>query len=180
MDSTEVSEIARRTRLRYEWARLRRAALGFAPVLLVVAGATALARRPTLTGVLGVAAFVMGAALLWDGRDPKRAVLPGVLSGLVPLSLALCANRLHVCTGDGCVSWCVPACSLGGLVAGFLVARAGHQRRRAPSFWLAASALAFLIGGMGCACVGYSGLLGLALGFGVGVLPGLLHRGEQS
>jgi hypothetical protein len=176
MDSIEVSAIARRTRIRYEWARLKRALLGLAPLLLVVAVAAAVARRPALTGAFGLAAFVSGAALLWYGRDPQRAVLPGVLSGLVPLMLALCANRLHFCSGGACISWCMPACSLGGLVAGFLVARSGNRRRAGPSFWLASSALALLTGAMGCACVGYSGLAGLALGFAVGVTPGLLRR----
>ena len=176
MDSTRVSAIARRTRVRYEWSRVKRAAIGLAPLLVVVAVATAVARRPAMTGAFGFAAFISGATLLWYGRDPQRAVLPGVLAGLVPLVLALCANRLHFCTGGACVSWCMPACSLGGLVSGFLVARVGSQRRAAPSFWLASSALALLVGAMGCACVGYAGLAGLALGFGVGVMPGLLRR----
>jgi hypothetical protein len=176
MDSTELSEVERRTRARYEWARAKRAVVGFAPLLLVVAVATAVARHPSVTGALGIAAFIAGAVMLWYGRDPKRAVLPGVLAGLVPLALALCTSHMHGCTGDGCMMMCVPACSVGGLVAGLAVASVGNQRRAGAVFWLSASALALLTGAMGCACVGYSGIAGLAIGFTAGVVPGLLRR----
>ena len=177
MDSTELTEVERRTRARYEWARAKRALLGFAPLLLVVAMATAIARHPSATGAFGVAAFVAGAAMLWYGRDPKRAVLPGVLAGFVPLVLVLCTSHMHGCTGDDCMMMCVPACSVGGLVAGLAVASVGNQRRAGAVFWLSASALALLTGAMGCACVGYSGVVGLAIGFSAGVVPGLLRRG---
>jgi hypothetical protein len=144
--------------------------------LVVVAVATSVARHPSATGALGFAAFVAGAVMLWYGRDPKRAVLPGVLAGFVPLVLALCTSHMHDCTGDGCMMMCVPACSVGGLVAGLAVASVGNQRRAGAVIWLSASALALLTGAMGCACVGYSGVAGLAIGFAAGVVPGLLRR----
>ena len=118
----------------------------------------------------------MGSAMLWYGRDPKRAVLPGVLAGLVPLGLALCSSCVHGCAGDCCLMMCVPACAVGGLVAGLAVASVASQRKASTVFWLSASALALLTGAMGCACMGYSGVLGLAAGFTVGVVPGLLRR----
>lgn len=176
MDSTELTEVERRTRVRYEWARAKRALIGFAPLLLVVAVATAVARHPSLTGAFGIGAFIAGAMMLWYGRDPKRAVLPGVVAGFVPLGLALCTSHLHGCMGDRCMMMCVPACSLGGLVAGLAVASVGNQRRAGAVFWLSASGLALLTGAMGCACVGYSGVAGLAIGFAAGVVPGLLGR----
>jgi len=71
---------------------------------------------------------------------------------------------------------CVPVCSVGGLVAGLAVASIGNQRRAGVVFWLSASTLALLTGAMGCACVGYSGVAGLAVGFAAGVVPGLLRR----
>jgi hypothetical protein len=176
MDSTELVKVERRTRARYEWARAKRALVGFAPLLLVVTVATAVARHPSATGAFGIGAFIAGAVMLWYGRDPKRAVLPGVLAGLVPLVLALCTSHMHACTGDSCMMMCVPACSVGGLVAGLAVAGVGNQRRAGAVFWLSASALALLTGAMGCACVGYSGVAGLAVGFAAGVVPGLLRR----
>jgi hypothetical protein len=113
---------------------------------------------------------------LWYGRDPQRAVLPGVAAGLVPLVLALCANHVHACGVDGCTTLCVPACAVGGVVAGLAVAGVGNQRKAGPWFWASASALALLTGAMGCACVGSAGVVGLGLGFGAGMVPGLLRR----
>ena len=114
--------------------------------------------------------------MLWYGRDPQKAVLPGIAAGLVPLVFALCANHMHACGADGCSSLCVPACALGGVVAGLAVASVGNQRNTGPWFWVSASSLALLTGAMGCACIGYSGVIGLGLGFGAGMVPGLLRR----
>jgi len=124
----------------------------------------------------GLATAAAGAAMLWYGRDPQKAVLPGIAAGLVPLVLALCANQMHVCGPDGCSSLCVPACTLGGVVAGLAVAAVGNQRRAGIWFWFSASSLALLTGAMGCACIGYSGIVGLGIGFAVGAVPGLLRR----
>ncbi len=176
MDLTELAEVERRTRARYEWARAKRALIGFAPLLLVIVVAMAVAKHPSVTGAFGFGAFIAGVVMLWYGRDPKRAVLPGVLAGFLPLVLALCTSHMHGCTGDGCMMMCVPACSVGGLVAGLAVASVGNQRRAGALFWLSASALALLTGAMGCACVGYSGVSGLGIGFTAGVVPGMLRR----
>jgi len=115
--------------------------------------------------------------LLWYGRDYRRAVLPGLIAGIVPLVLTLCANHIeHACLGDRCMALCIPACATGGVVAGIIVAFFGIRRQRGPGFWIAASSVALLTGAMGCGCVGYAGLVGLAVGFGVGLAPGLLGR----
>ena len=45
MDS--VSQIERRARIRYEMGRMRRALVGFAPVLIIVAVAAVFAKRPS-------------------------------------------------------------------------------------------------------------------------------------
>ena len=45
--------------------------------------------------------MTIGAAMLWYGRDPQKAVLPGIVAGLVPLVFALCANHMHACGADG-------------------------------------------------------------------------------
>jgi hypothetical protein len=176
MDSTDLTRFERRARVGYEFARLRRAFVGFAPLLGVIAVAVALARHPSATAAFGLAAFLVGLALLWYGRDVRRAVLPGVAAGLVPLVLALCANHMHYCTGDGCMMLCVPACAVGGLAAGLAVAGIGNQRRAGMAFWLPASGLALLTGAMGCSCVGYAGVVGLALGYAAGLVPGALRR----
>ena len=141
MDSIDLVAAERRARLRYEWTRARRALIGFAPVLLVVLGASALTPRPAWVWFFGLGLFAVGVVLLWYGRDLRRAVLPGVAAGLVPLILAVCANHLgHVCMGDECMTWCVPACTAGGIVAGLAVASVGLGRRSGAGFWLSASA----------------------------------------
>ncbi len=176
MDTVDLTRVERRARARYEWARAWTATLGFAPVLIIVASAAILGRHSYATLALGVGMFVAGAVMLWYGREPKRAVLPGVLAGLIPLALVLCANHLHGCTGDDCMMVCMPACVAGGVVAGFVVAAVAARRRASIAFWVSASGLTLLTGAMGCACIGYAGVLGLAAGYLVGVIPGLIRR----
>lgn len=176
MDSPDLSRRRRRARVAYELGRARRALLGAAPMVLIIAVAASIAHRPVSTAWFGLAAATAAVVMLWYGRDPQRAVLPGIAAGLVPLALALGATHIHSCGPDGCASWCMPACTLGGVVAGLGVASVGNQRRAGVWFWLPASGLALLTGAMGCACVGYSGVIGLGLGYAAGVVPGLLRR----
>jgi hypothetical protein len=176
MDSTDLAQLQRRARIRYELQRLRRSLLGVAPILPIVALAAVVTHRPESTLWFGFATLALGAAMLWHGRDPQRAVLPGVVSGLVPLVLSLCANHIHSCGMETCSSLCVPACTLGGVVAGLTVASVGNARRVGGWFWLSASSLALLTGAMGCSCVGYSGVLGLGVGYLAGMIPGILLR----
>lgn len=176
MDSTDLTALMQRARRGYELARVRRALLGVAPLLLIVPLAACVNLHPESALLFGAATFVIGALLLWYGREPQKAVLPGVAAGLVPLIMALAANRMHYCGPDGCSSLCVPACTLGGVVAGLVVARVGHTRRAGAWYWLSASSLALLTGAMGCSCVGYSGIAGLGAGFIVGLVPVLARR----
>ena len=172
MDSTELEKLRRRARLKYEWSRLSRALLGFAPVLLIVVLAACVAKRPSSTLLFGAGMFSVGVVLLWYGRDLKRAVLPGLAAGFVPMVLALCANHMgHYCTGDECMSLCVPACAGGGTVAGLTVAYFGYRGNHGLAYWGASSVVALLTGAMGCACIGYSGLLGLGAGYLASLVP---------
>ena len=172
MDSTELQRIERRARLRYEWSRARRAVLGFGPSVIVVGIAGIFAPRPLSALLFGAMMFAAGVALLWYGRTVKRAVLPGLLAGIVPLTLTLCANGIeHACAGDACFALCIPACAAGGGVAGFAVAVVGFRGRHGRGFWLAASLIALLTGAMGCICAGSAGLAALGLGYVAGVAP---------
>jgi len=177
MGSTDLAKLQRRARLKYEWARLSRAAWGFAPVLLIVVVAASAAKRPSASLCFGAAMFCVGVVSLWYGRDLKRAVLPGLAAGLVPLAFALCANQIgHYCTGEACVSLCLPACATGGVLAGLAVAYFGYRGKHGLGYAAAGSAVALLTGAMGCACVGYSGLLGLGTGYLLGLLPLVARR----
>jgi len=177
MDSVDLSKLERRARRKYEWHRARTALLGFAPALLVVAIACAMNKHPSTALVFGAGMFVVGVALLWYGREIRRAVLPGLAMGLFPLTLALCANHLgHACMGTHCMKLCLPACTLGGLLAGAGVSLIGLRWKQGVSFWIGASGLTFLTGAMGCSCVGYAGIAGLTLGYLLGSIPLLLRR----
>lgn len=175
MDSNDLQALERRARRRYEWARLRRAMLGFSPALVIVAAAAMNAHRPGSAASFGVAMFAAGVLLLWYGRDVRRAVLPGVALGVLPLVLALCANHMHGCSQGVCMSWCVPACAIGGLGAGVGIAVIGHRARRSIGYWAGASALVLLTGAMGCSCAGYAGVVGLVAGFAFGLGPELIR-----
>jgi hypothetical protein len=171
MDSIDLDGLERRARLRYELQRALRSVLGFTPALLVVAAAAALGRRPGSALMFGGLLFVAGVFLLWRGRTVHKAVLPGLIAGLIPLAFALVANRGHACPGGHCSSWCLPACIAGGVVAGLVVSSLAVRRGLGWQFWLGASSISLLTGAMGCACVGYSGVIGLTLGFFGGALP---------
>lgn len=178
--ASNLAQIERRLRRKYEWTRLRRALLGFAPVLLLVAAATCLTHRPSSAMGFGGALFAFGVVALWYGRGVQRAVLPGLALGLIPLVLALCANHMHhMCTSSFCLSACVPACASGGLIAGIGTALVGHRERQGLRFWVAASLIALLTGAMGCSCVGFGGIAGMTIGFGLGLLPALLRRRRE-
>jgi len=175
MDSIDRSQSMRRVRIRYELARLRRALLAVAPFVLVVAVALRLTHRPSSTLWFGGLTVAISTAMLWYGRDWQRAVLPGAVAGLFPLALSLFANGVHGCGAGSCSSLCVPACSLGGIVAGVAIAGVANRRRAGVWFWLSASGIALLTGSMGCACIGSTGVVVLAVGFAAGAMPGLVR-----
>ncbi len=161
----EGAELERRLRSVYERGRWRDAALGSLPFLGVVIAAAVLGGRPLSALAIGGLLYVAGVVCLWRGRQMGAAVLPGAIAGGVPLALALGAGAMsHGCHGSACVSWCVPACTVGGVVAGVLVASAGAQRRAGLEYWTTASGFALMVGALGCSCVGFGGILGLASG----------------
>ena len=160
----------------YERARWRRAVSGAVPVVVLGALAIFFGQRPWSAAGFGVAATALAVLSLWYGREVQRAVLPAMADGILPLALALGADHWHACGPGGCTSLCVPACTVGGVLAGLAVAGVGLRRRAGAWYWLAASGLTVLEGAMGCSCVGGAGVLGLVAGFSVGVMPGLLRR----
>lgn len=185
MESTDLTLTERRARRAYETSRLWRAALAFAPVLVIVAGSALLGEHIGYTLACGAVLFAVGVALLWYGRDVRRAVLPGVLAGLVPLVFALCAKHMdHACMGDVCWNVCVPACALGGFIAGIVVTLVRGQRRSGIAFGWVASAVTILTGALGCSCAGVLGVGGLVVGFaastGIGLLVVRARRSEPT
>jgi len=183
MTPSDVEALKRRLRRVYELGRLRSAVVGFAPMLALVVLAAVVGGRVVLATVAGALLFALGVLSLWYGREPGRGVLPGAVGGSFALAVALCANRMvHICTGERCLSWCLPACVAGGLIAGGLVSFVGLRQKRGAGYWLAASSITLLTGALGCSCVGFAGIGGLAAGF-VAALAGSFVsslRGRQA
>jgi hypothetical protein len=177
MASTDLKRLELAARRAYEWTRLWRALLGFLPILGLVALTALLVDRPGLVVALGAGLFGAGTVLLWYGRDLGRAVFPGVVAGLLPLCLSVGSyHDGQACLLDGsCLSLCVAACSAGGLGAGLFVAWYARKRPRSPWFWFSVAAVTLVTGALGCSCVGYAGISGLVLGYGLGVGPGMLR-----
>jgi len=172
MDFRDEDEVLlRKARRRYELGRVRRAVLGALPVAFLGVFAVTWGQRPWSAAGFCVAALATAAVLLWFGREPQRAVLPAIAAGVAPLALALCASHWHACGPNGCTSFCVPACTVGGVVAGLAVAGIGRRQGASLWYWLTASGLTVLEGAMGCSCVGGAGVIGLIAGFSVGLLP---------
>jgi hypothetical protein len=174
MDSADLKPTEARARRAYELTRVRRAALAFAPVVVLVAAASLLGERIGYVFAFGTLLFLFGVGLLWYGRGLKRAVLPGLAAGIVPLVFGLCARHLHDCMGPGCWTFCVPACFAGGVIAGIAIDVVTLQRANRGGFLLAAAGIGLLTGAMGCSCAGALGLLGLVVGLGVTTIPGLI------
>lgn len=169
MGSIDLTKLEATARGRYERSRLRWSLAGATPVLLVVAAAMWLGRQPSSSAFFGGLLFVTGVVVLWRGRDGRRAFWPGVLAGLLPLVLSLAANT-HGCSMGHCSTWCIPACSAGGVGAGLFVAATAMRLKLGRDFWVGASVMSVLTGAMGCACVGASGVVALIAGFGVGLV----------
>lgn len=180
MDSTSshLDATLRQARRRYELARVWRALLGFLPAVSLIVLAAALSDRPSWSLGFGAVLFVVGVAALWYGRNPRRAILPSLAAGLIPMVLVLVARHGgHACHGASCTSLCLIACVLGGASAGLFIGTRRAAREAGMGFWLVASAVAILTGAMGCARLGGSGVVGLMLGYSIGVVPNLLKRG---
>jgi hypothetical protein len=139
----------------------------FVALLCVVTGL-----RPQVL-VVGTAAVLLAALALWRGEAMGRAVYPGLLVGVVPFACSFAGGHIgHVCTGESCVSLCMPLCAVGGALAGLLVARVVRREPR-PALAIVMGGLALAIGSLGCPHAGLASLtaMGLAL-----VVPIVLAR----
>jgi hypothetical protein len=127
-------------------------------------------------GRLALASLLVASAVLAHvvGRGAARAVLPALLLALVPFAVVRIAESAgHVCLGESCVSWCLPACAFGGLLGGVGVGVVGARDEDRAGFVLAAATLAILGGALGCVCAGGAGMSGVALGTVLGLAPSL-------
>lgn len=160
--------LRRRARRAFVLGRLREALGGAALAALLVVAAVALAEAPERAALIGLPLLAISAAFGYWGREAARALWPALLLGALPLGCALAAPHLgHVCTGSGCVSLCLPLCTVGGLVAGGLLSRFALAQHRPWQVWSLGAVIAVGAGAMGCACAGLPSVVGMALGVGV-------------
>lgn len=149
----------------YERGRLKWAALSALPLAIIPLGSFAVGHRLISSTALGAALLITSTALLWRGQLFSKSLATGLKAGLVPLVLSHGANLYgHICTAEGCTSLCVPACALGGLVAGAIVARAAARMTAPVPALVTGGAIACIVGAFGCACVGFGGMAGMVLG----------------
>lgn len=161
-----------RARSAYEAGRRGLASYVALPLLALGVLGACLGTRPVYAVLVGILIAAVAWVCIWRGRVAGRAVLPGVLAGLVPLTLAFAAQSYgHVCSGSECYSLCVPACTSGGFLAGLVIARLGRNVASPVRFWALAALLAGLEGSLGCSCVGFGGVLGLGVGLIVTFVP---------
>ncbi len=166
-----------RMRRAYEWGRFRYALSLSIPTLLVGVSVAALVRERSWPLTLGALLYLASVVLLWIGRAPGRSVLPGVVYGMLPLAGGLIARfNGHVCFGLSCFSSCLLFCVSGGVAAGLLVARLAARSEAPMAVFMSAAATALLTGAIGISCVGFHGLVGMALGVALGAVPLGLRR----
>ncbi len=146
--------------------------IGFAPVLVMIALAAVIGGRYAVSMPAGTLLFAGGVLALWYGRDLGRGVLPGVVGGhragarpvREPHGPLVHRGALHVVV-------LARLCD-GGVLAGGIVSFFGFKHRRGPGYWVSASGITLLTGALGCSCVGFAGIGGLALGFMGALLVG--------
>ena len=79
----------------------------------------------------------------------------------------------HVCVAGACMSWCMPACAATGLLIGVAFARRAERDRDPLLFFVAGFPLIVATGALGCRCLGYGSVAGLALGMLLVSLPAI-------
>jgi hypothetical protein len=165
-----------RARRAYEVGRvllgLRRAAAvaPMAALSLVACG------RPGATCIAAGLLAALVVLLEWRGEGFSRGARVGLLAGIPALLLpVLVRTTIHVCNSTFCVSYsavCLVAGVAGGALIGVWAVRRGVHGRGVA----AAGLVAGLAGSLGCLAAGIGGLLGLAVGLGVGALPVITLR----
>jgi hypothetical protein len=165
MELTDEEVFARATRA-YERARVKLGAVVSGVVALIPLVSLGLGGNVASTALLGTALTLGVGVLVWRGGVLSLSAMAGLKAGLVPLAFAHAANLYgHVCIpGRGCSTLCIPACTVGGVLAGVILERTAQKAAHASWVRLAGAAVAFLAGALGCACVGFGGIAGLAAG----------------
>lgn len=164
-----------RARRAYELGQLRAAfAVGAWVVPLAALATYCCASQRSVLG-LAVASFAACTLLAWRGGVLRKAAIAGLQCGAVAMAMPLVVTLAGFACSPAKVDPRVLAfCVMGGVLAGAVVAwRARVLAERRASFVAAASAVALLLGAMGCLVGGLSGVAGMLAGCLVVTTPAL-------
>ncbi|MCX7807630.1 MAG: hypothetical protein N2515_03390 [Deltaproteobacteria bacterium] len=169
--------LLQKIRSAYERARLRHALIKGWPGLLFVV-AIAIEAPEAFRLLVALAIYATVALAIYIGGSAGRAARLSAWAAWIPfLIVRLAESRTHSCLGGACVSWCLPACVLGGSSAGGLVGWLGRKADDPFAYLIASVGILFLGGSLGCECAGLSGLIGIAGGALLGAsTPFLVHK----
>jgi hypothetical protein len=171
-----------RARRAYELGRLRRG-LEHALWVVPLAGLSWLGGTTPLHA-LGLAAVLAAlvVAFVQRGEVFGRAASHGLMLGGVAAFLPVAARAIEpCCVTTSCGAWCLPACVVGGALAGALLGWRGalETGRRLP-YIASAAVVACAAGGFGCCnLVGLGGILGISFGLLVGAPSALWLRAAR-
>jgi hypothetical protein len=161
----EPRELRRRARWAYERGRLGAAAAIAWPAPVLVAISIPLAGNPGLHLALGAVLSAVALFLGWRGGEAGAGVRTGLAAGVAPIFAPLVAAKAgFACFGAGCFSpACLVGCVIGGSVAGAIVGLGARRSADKTAWLLGAGTVASLAGALGCAFVGFAGILSMVL-----------------
>lgn len=121
---------------------------------------------------IGAVLMVVSSLSLYFGGSSGRAVLPAFTIGLIPFGALLIVQALsgHACHVGGCNAVCLPTCVVSGFAAGGLLAFVAVRTRAGLPFVAAGAAMTWLVGALGCPCIGMASLVGMAVGISIPTL----------
>jgi len=161
----------------YEIGRLN-SALRRAVLLLPLPGLTLLCcPDPARSLIAGIGLVAAVTFCLWRGQALRRGVRPGLVAGLVPLSIPLVAQVTgHMCQASRCLLD-PTVCILAGIAGGVALGVFAPRPRDAHGIPLVtASLIAGLAGSVGCWMYGLIGIGGMVVGLVAGAAPVLVAR----
>lgn len=169
----EVTDLRARCKAAYERERIRLGLRSAWPVLPIAALSLWLTDRYALTLAVSALLALLAVSLRTRGLAYARALTPGFVAGAAPLVLPLLLRSTgHCCLGGACWQVCMLGCVGGGLVAGISLGMAtAAQTEDRGAFLLSATAVAGLVGMLGCAMSGVSGVAGMILAMLITSLP---------
>jgi hypothetical protein len=166
MAATDL-DLRARCKHAYERSRIELGLRAAWPVLPIAALSMLFSQRPAVTLAISALLVVFAVSLR------ARALIPGFIAGAAPLVLPLLLRSSgHCCIGQACWAVCMLGCIGGGFVAGISLGMAtASQPDGRGTFLLSATAVAGLVGMLGCAISGASGIIGMVLAMLLTSLP---------